>query len=369
MALTAPSCRASARLTPGAAQPDLEPPWERDNPVRPLPTPPPGLDVDLSQANVKISPEEVRLGRWLFFDGRLSRDGTVSCATCHRPAHAFSEPTAHSTGIGGRQGTRKAPPILNAAFPLFDVYFWDGRARSLAEQAKGPITNPVEMGNTLDGVVRTISAIPGYRRAFREVFGDDRIDIDRVAEAIAAYEATRLSGGSAYDRFAAGDEGALTPLAREGFELFFGRGRCSACHLGPSLTDSRFHNVGIGYDSTRWRALDWSAPTGAPRPTLVEHGFHDPGRFAVTGAPADVGAFKTPTLRDVSRHAPYMHDGSSPTLEDAVSRYVDVESNPWLDPAMREAQLTPADIPPLVAFLRALDGTGFEDSAPRTFPR
>jgi len=357
LAFVALSCRASVRPAPqhGPQQPDREPPWELDNPVRPLPAPPPGLEVDLSQAKVEVTPEKVRLGRWLFFDGRLSRDGTVSCSTCHRPEHAFSEPTAHSTGIGGREGTRKAPPILNAAFPLFDAYFWDGRARSLVEQAKGPIVNPVEMGNTPEGVERTISAIPGYRRAFRQAFGDDRIDIDRVAEAIAAYEATRLSGGSAYDRFAAGDENAVAPLAREGFELFFGRARCSACHLGPSLTDSQFHNVGIGYDPER--------------PTLVEHGFPDPGRFAVTGAPADVGAFKTPTLRDVSRHAPYMHDGSSPTLEDAVMRYVNVGSNPWLDPAMREVQVTPADVPALVAFLRALDGTGFEDSAPRSLPR
>ncbi len=313
------------------------------------------MEVDFAQARVKVTPERVRLGRWLFFDARLSRDGTVSCATCHHPEHAFSEPRAHSRGVGGLEGARKAPPIVNAAFTVFESYFWDGRARSLVEQAKGPIANPIEMGNTLEAVERTLSAIPGYRRAFRQAFGDDRIAIDRVAEAIAAYEATRLSGGSAYDRFSAGDEGALTPLARQGFDLFFGRGRCSACHLGPSISDSRYHNAGIGLD---------------PRPPdLVEHGFRDPGRFAITQAPADIGAFKTPTLRDVARRAPYMHDGSSPTLEDAVMRYVRVAENPWLDPAMLEVLVTPADVPALVAFLRSLDGTGYEDSAPRALPR
>src|SRR5919201_4462493 len=123
------------------------PAWEVDNPVRPLPRPPLGMEVDLAAAKVKLTPEKVRLGRWLFFDRRLSKDGTVSCATCHRPAHAFSEPTAHSTGVGGRQGARKAPPIVNVAFTVFDRYFWDGRAASLVEQAKGPIANPVEMAN------------------------------------------------------------------------------------------------------------------------------------------------------------------------------------------------------------------------------
>jgi cytochrome c peroxidase len=244
---------------------------------------------------------------------------------------------------------------VNAGFSILDNYFWDGRAGSLVEQAKGPIANPIEMGNTHENAVQTLTRIPGYRRAFREVYGDDRLDIDRAADAIAAYEITRLSGGSDFDRFEAGDESALSEQARLGREVFFDRGRCNACHLGPNFTDSQFHNVGIGFD---------------PNPGhLVEHGFADPGRYAVTQDPADIGAFKTPTLRDVSKHAPYMHDGSSPDLPDAVMRYARIQQNPWLDSLMREVRITPADVEPLIAFLRALDGTGYEDAMPKSFPQ
>ena len=345
-------CRAAG--VPAASAPAI-PAWEAESPLQPLPRVPVGLNVDLTRSKVALTPEKVRLGRWLFHDGRLSIDGTVSCATCHRSRHAFSEPTPHSTGVGGRQGTRKAPPIVNVAFFPFDHFFWDGRAGTLVEQAKGPIVNPVEMGNTLDGAVRAIAAVPGYRRAFREVYGDDRLDIDRIADAIAAYETTRLSGGSAWDRYNAGEDAALSAEAREGMDVFFGRGRCNACHLGPTLSDGLFHNVGIGFDP--------------PPGNFVELGFADLGRYAVTREPRDVGAFKTPTLRDVSRHAPYMHDGSSPDLRDAVLRYFEIQDNPWLDPAMREVRIFPFDVRPLVAFLEALEGTGFEDEGPRSLPQ
>jgi cytochrome c peroxidase len=330
--------------------------WEAESPVRPLPAPPLGIAADLKRAKVQVTPEKVRLGRWLFFDGRLSRDGTVSCASCHRPENAFSEPTPHSTGVGGKQGTRKAPPIVNAAVAIFDHYFWDGRAGSLAEQAKGPIENPLEMASTRDDVVRTLSGIAGYRKAFREAYGDERVDIDRVADAIAAYEITRLSGGSAYDRFQAGDESALSEKAKRGMEVFFGRGRCSACHLGPNFTDARFHNIGIGF-------------ARPPEGRSALDGFADVGRYAVTRQEADIGAFKTPALRDVSKHAPYMHDGSEPTLERAVLRYVQFEETPYLDAAMKEMHLMPCDVAPLVEFMRALDGTGYEDAAPRALPQ
>ncbi|HVI75290.1 MAG TPA: cytochrome c peroxidase [Anaeromyxobacteraceae bacterium] len=349
-ALAICGCRTAA--TAPASSPA---PWEAENPLQPLAPPPQGVPFELARAHgVRVTPEKVRLGRWLFFDARLSRDGTVSCATCHDPRHGFSELKPRSTGIEGREGTRKAPPLVNVAFPLYDAWFWDGRAASLAEQAKGPLVNPVEMGNTAEGVVRTLAGIQGYRRAFREAYGDDRLDLDRVGDALAAYEATRRSGGSAYDRYQAGDDGALSEEAKQGMEVFFGRGRCNACHTGPNLTDGKFHNVGIGF---------------APAADGVRLGFGDTGRYAVTGAPADVGAFKTPTLRDVARHPPYMHDGTSPDLRDAVLRYLEIASNPWLDPAMREVRIFPFDVRPLVAFLEALDGTGFEEDPPRSFPR
>jgi cytochrome c peroxidase len=304
-----------------------------------------------------VTPAKVRLGRWLFFDPRLSADGTVSCASCHEPDHAFSELEPHSTGIGGRQGKRKAPPIVNAAWPVYPVFFWDGRAASLAEQAKGPMTNPVEMGSSHAGVVATISDLSGYRPYFAEAFGDARVDIDRVAEAIAAYEATRLSGNSAADRFDAGDEAALSAPARRGRDLFFGRAACNQCHLGPNYTDSRFHNLGVGW-------------IGAKEGRPPELGFDDPGRFAVTKNLDDLGAFKTPTLRDCSKHAPYMHDGSVETLREAVALYWrgGVE-NPWLSEEVRRVGFGRREIDDLVAFLEALDGEGWQDVAPAEFPR
>jgi cytochrome c peroxidase len=337
----------------GAAAP---PPGEAANPIRPLPVPPLGSGADFS-AVPWVTPEKVRLGRWLFYDARLSADGTVSCATCHQPERAFSEAEPVSTGIRGQKGTRKAPPILNAAFPLQPAFFWDGRAPSLVEQAKGPMESPVEMGNTHAGVVAAVSRLAGYRPYFREAFGDERIDIDRIAEAIAAYEATRLSGNSPFDRFQAGDEKALSEEAQEGRELFFGRARCSACHLGPGLADGKFHNIGVG----------WKAPGPGQPP---ESGFADPGRRAITGDPADTGAFKTPTLRDLTRRAPYMHDGSEPTLWGVVRYYMDGgNANPWLDAAMAEADFRPWEIASLVAFLEALEGEGWADVSPPSFPR
>jgi cytochrome c peroxidase len=350
-----PACRAA----PGGAvatRPDAPPTWEADNPLRPLPEPPLGSPADFA-AVPWVTPAKVRLGRWLFYDARLSADGTISCGSCHEPAHAFSEPTPHSTGIRRQEGTRKAPPLVNTAFPVYPVWFWDGRAGSLQEQAKGPMANPIEMGATHQGVVATVAGLAGYRPYFAEAFGDPGVDIDRVAEALAAYEATRLSGNSKVDRFDAGDEAALSPAERRGRDLFFGRAACNQCHLGPGYTDGRFHNLGVG-----WRA----PPPGAP----PEDGFADKGRFAVTGDPKDLGAFKTPSLRDCSRHAPFMHDGSVATLREAVELYWrGGVANPWLSERMGEVGFRRCDIDDLVAFLEALDGEGYQDAPPRSFPR
>jgi cytochrome c peroxidase len=345
--LLAAACR-GAPVAPGDDAALLE----ADNPLRPLPAPPLGIELDL--ARLGVTPEKVRLGRWLFHDVRLSGDGTVSCATCHRVASAFSEPAPVSTGIRGQKGTRKSPTIVNLAGAT--ALFWDGRARSLAEQAKGPIENPVEMGSTHEQATRTIAAIAGYRRHFREAFGDDRVDIDRIAEAIAAYEATRMSGNSAWDRFQAGDGSALSELAREGRDLFFGQGRCDVCHQGPNLTDGKFHNLGVGFRFT---------VAGDPASS-----FQDLGRHLVTGDPRDVGAFKTPSLRDVSKRAPYLHDGSMVTLDEVVVFYVRGGNlNPWLAPELEDVRIGPWHVPPLVAFLEALDGEGYDDVPPRSFPR
>jgi cytochrome c peroxidase len=216
--------------------------------------------------------------------------------------------------------------------------------------------NPVEMGMTHAGIESTVRAIPGYARYFVEAFGDAHVDVNRIAEAIAAYEATRMSGNSAYDRWDAGDPKALDDKQKLGFRIFFGKAACNQCHLGANLTDSRFHNLGVGYRRP---------PPGADPAS----GFADPGRSRVTGKPVDTGAFKTPTLRDVSRRAPYMHDGSVATLREAVLLYDrGGVPNPWLSPDVKPLHLSAEQVDALVAFLEALDGEGFMDVAPRSFP-
>jgi cytochrome c peroxidase len=348
-----------ARATAPAAAPaaDDRAAWEAENPIRPLPDAPLGVAGDLADLEPRVTPAKVRLGRWLFYDTRLSADGTVSCASCHEPQAGFSEREPVSTGVGGREGDRKAPPVLNAAFPIFPVWFWDGRATSLASQAKGPMENPVEMAMTHVGIERVVRSIRGYARYFVEAFGDDRIDIDRIAEAIAAYEATRMSGNSAFDRWDAGDPKALDERQQQGLRLFLGKAACNQCHLGPNLSDTRFHNLGVG----------WRPPPPGADPAS---GFADPGRARVTGRREDIGAFKTPTLRDVSRRAPYMHDGSVKTLREVVLLYDrGGVPNPWLSPDVKPLHLSASEVDALVAFLGALDGEGYEDVAPRAFPR
>ncbi len=350
---TAGARLASPAAPPAAASP---PPWEAANPIRPLPEVPLGSPADFSRVPW-VTPAKVRLGRWLFYDARLSADGTVSCATCHRPDNAFSEPEPVSTGIHGLQGRRKSPPLVNVAFPVYPVWFWDGRARSLPEQAKGPIENPIEMGSTMARAVDTVAAIRGYRPYFGEAFGDERVDAARISEALAAYEATRLSGSSPYDRYAAGEANALSDEAIQGNRLFFGRAQCAQCHVGPNLSDARFHNLGVGFQRPRDLVTDPMT------------GFADKGRYEVTKDPADVGAFKTPTLRDVSKHAPYMHDGSIEDLWGAVMHYRRGGiPNPWLSERIAPVPLSQGDVAMLVAFLGALDGEGYADVAPAAFP-
>lgn len=328
------------------------PPWEAANPVRPLPAPPLGITSSFDELETPPTPERVRLGRWLYYDTRLSSDDTVSCATCHKPENAFSEPTPVSTGVGGQKGTRKSPSFVNLAWTIYPHFFWDGRAASLEEQAKGPGVNPVEMGNeSLDDVVETIRSVKGYAPYFEEAFGDPGIDIDRIAHAIADYERTRMSGNSPWDRWQDGDENAVSDEVKRGHELFFGKAECNQCHLGQNFTDARFHNLGVGWDA-------------------AEEEFADIGRFEISGKEEDKGAFKTPGLREVSKHAPFMHDGSMATLRETVVHYnqggID---NPWLSPKVRPLDLTEEEVDALVAFMRALEGEGYQDTAPEAFPQ
>jgi cytochrome c peroxidase len=327
-------------------------PWEAANPIVALPAPPLGISSRLTDQKEPPTPERVRLGRWLFYDTRLSADRTISCATCHDPARGFSQDTAVSTGIRGQKGTRKSPGFVNAAWRLYPVFFWDGRADSLEAQALGPIANPIEMGNTYEAMVRTLTGVRAYAKYFRDAFGSEHITKERVAKAIADYERICMSGDSAWDRWRKHhDETAVSDEVRKGHELFFGRAGCSQCHLGENFTDDRFHNLGVGWN---------------PRART----FADEGRSVVTNAVADRGAFKTPTLRDVAKHAPYMHDGSMSSLEQVVEHYRKGGTrNPWLDPKITRVPLTDAEAAALVTFMEALTGQNTLQTPPAAFPK
>ena len=291
------------------------------------------------------SKEKALLGKLLYFDKRLSADGTVSCALCHHPKFAFADGRAVSTGIKGQLGGRSAPTVFNRAYSL--AQFWDGRASTLEEQAKGPMANPLEMGNTHEALVSNLRNIPGYRNLFKAAFGSDELTIDHVAKAIATYERTVLSGNSAYDKWKAGNKAAMTAEQVRGKDIFFGKGRCDACHEGINFTSNGFHNIGVGTDKAH----------------------PDEGRFIVTKNPAEWGAFKTPTLREIARTAPYMHDGSMKTLEEVVDFYDKGGlPNKNLDKTIRKLDLTDQEKRDLVAFLKALNGEGWQMEEPTKFP-
>jgi len=290
--------------------------------------PPVPVPASNPQSSLKIL-----LGKQLYFDTRLSKNNTISCSTCHSPLMGWSDAGPTSTGIHGQKGPRRAPPVSNAAYN--HLQFWDGRAASLEEQAEGPIQNPVEMGNTLDNAVKTLNSIPGYVEEFKEVFGTTPITIKQVVDAIAAFERTVVTTDSPFDRYIKGDRDAMTPLEKQGMAIFNGKGHCTACHWGGYFSDGRFHDLG-------------TAQTG---PLKV-----DVGRYAVTGNPKDVRAFKTPTVRDVALRPPYMHDGSEKTLEEVVDFYNrggGDDSN--LDPLIVPLGLTAEEKKALIAFMsRAL---------------
>jgi len=300
-------------------------------PLTPMPIP-----ADNPQTDAKI-----KLGRQLYFDGRLSANDEISCATCHDPKTGWAGHDATDTGVGGRVGNRNSGTIVNSGYMKYQ--FWDGRAGSLEEQALGPIHNPVEMGETLENVVRKLNAIPGYKRQFQEIFHSD-VTTDGIAKAIASFERTIASGPSAYDRLLGGDKKALNAEALRGMEIFNGKGTCVACHSGPLFSDQSFHNLGIGMNAAK----------------------PDVGREAVTKDQKDSGKFKTPGLRNVANTYPYMHDGQTPTLEAVVELHnMGGIPNPNLDPLIKPLGLTDTEKKDLVAFLKALTGPEPSVNAPK----
>lgn len=294
------------------------------------------------------SAEKRELGKLLYYDVRLSADGTVSCATCHNPANAFTDNKPVSDGIRGQKGGRSAPTVFNRAYSL--AQFWDGRAASLEAQAVGPMANPIEMGNTHEAVVATVQKIAGYKPYFVKAFGSDEVTLDRIAKAIATYERTVLSGNSPYDRYKAGNKTAMSAAQIRGMDVYFNKAKCDQCHEGINLTANSYHNLGVGADK--------------PEP--------DEGRYAVTKNPADWGAFKTPTLREIARTAPYMHDGSLKTLEEVVE-YYDRGGTPNknLDERMKPLKLTAQEKKDLVEFMKAFNGEGWQAklTPPARFPQ
>ncbi len=293
---------------------------------------PTGLPAVVHPKDNPSTPEKVALGKQLYFDGRLSADNKVSCATCHDPSKGYSNADQFATGVEGKKGGRNSPTVINTAYQKFQ--FWDGRAGTLEEQALGPIQNPIEMNLTLDAVVAKLNAIEGYKKQFQQVFGTD-VTSEGIAKAIAAYERTLLSGDAPYDRFKAGDKTAMSESAQRGMALFFGKANCSACHSGPNFTDNAFHNIGVpGTDA---------------------------GREAISKSLGDRGSFKTPTLRDVARSSPYMHDGSLKTLEEVVAHYVKGgTAHEQLDEEVYELKLTDAQKADLVTFLKeGLSGASY----------
>lgn len=309
-----------------------------------------GLDayMPLPEDN-PLTPEKIALGWRLFFDRRLSRDGTTACVSCHGPDRAFTDGRRVAVGVESREGTRNTPTLINRGYGR--SHFWDGRAPSLEAQVLEPIVNPKELDLPIEEAVGRLEDAREYRDRFQSVFGR-AVNADDLARVLASYVRSIRAGNSPLDRYMNGERDALSPQARQGLDLFRGKGNCSACHVGPTLTDEQFHNTGVAWKNPSTS----SGQAGA---------FQDLGRFVVTGNEADRGAFKTPTLREIARTAPYMHDGSIPTLEDVIDFYDrGGNPNPNLDRELRPIGLSPGEKAALVALLRALTGTVVEGVSP-----
>ena len=323
-------------------------------------------DIRGLEAN-PLTRAKIELGRQLYFDTRLSSDGTISCASCHHPQEGFGRHTQFGVGIEGLEGGRNSPISYNRI--LSDAQFWDGRAGSLEAQAVGPIANPIEMGNTHDGAVATLKTIPAYAAQFKAVFPKSGVTIDNVGKAIASFERAIVTGPTSFDYVdalkpyasleeedladmkeddpdiyqqyldlqAAAESNPMSESAVSGMSLFFSKEvGCSNCHVGANLADEKYHNLGIGMDAE----------------------MPDMGRFTETKDEKDKGAFKTPTIRNVALSAPYMHDGSLRTLEEVVEHYVKGGTkNPWLSDKMTPIKINNQQKLDLVEFMRAVTGS------------
>jgi len=285
-------------------------------------------------ADNKPTPERIDLGKKLFFDPRLSKDGDMSCASCHNPALGWSDALPTARGFHGKKLDRATPSIYNAAFN--SIQMWDGRKTSLEDQATGPMDSPNEMASDYEAIFAFLNANASYRKAFDNAYPGDGINKETLAKAIASFERTVVSDNSPFDRWLRGEPDRMTAQQIRGFRIFTSadRGHCSACHQAPYFTDNGFHNIGL-------------ASFGADNPDL--------GRYTQKPIAILKGAFKTPGLRNVARTAPYFHDGSASTLMDVVEHYARggaVKTN--LSPEMKPLNLSRSDKEDLVAFLQSL---------------
>ena len=288
------------------------------------------------------SPALVELGKQLFFDRRLSGDGTMSCGTCHDPDMGFSDGLDISLNYPTTRNWRNSPTLINTA--LQKSLFHDGRAATLEEQALFPMMSAFEMNQNLDYLEEEIRAVSEYEAAFADAFGDPDVTRERIAKAIAAFERTLISRDAPLDRFLAGDERALSPEAQQGYQLFVGKGNCSQCHFGPNLMDDRFHALMVPENPEH---LTDPRITATRRFVAKLYGFEDfrtldedPGRYLITKDEKDWKAFKTPTLRDVAKTAPYMHNGVFATLDQVIDFFAagGGENNRVLQPVPLDAQ-------------------------------
>ena len=304
--------------------------------------PPLGLSPVPIPVDNRPTAQTISLGRRLFYDQRLSKDNSLSCATCHNPKFDFADGRRVAKGVAEATGIRNVPTIINVAYQ--PLQFWDGRARDLEQQAASPIADPLEMNQTHKVSVAKLEKDPVYRRMFADAFGSEDVTIGRVEKSLASFERTVLSGNSTFDRYQyAGDQTALSPSQARGLALFIDphKGNCTACHtIDPKyalFTDGKFHNIGIGVND--------------------DGSLKDVGRYHETTVDSDRGAFKTPALRNVANTAPYMHDGSLQTLQQVVDFYAGGgNSNPYLDKEIKTIKLSGQDRADLVEFLKSLTG-------------
>jgi cytochrome c peroxidase len=336
---------------------------------------PPGVDP-VAWASIYVpsdnqpTPERIALGRKLYFDARLSRDGTVSCATCHDVSRGFTDHRNVSEGIGDKLGRRSAPTVMNAA--LFQTMFWDGRAPTPEEQAKLPILNPIEMGHPDQAsAVAALAGDPSYGGMFQKAYGRAPNYAD-IGRALASFERTLIFLDAPFDKYVAGDSSALSPAAQRGLVLFGGKARCVSCHMlngsNPLGTDNLFHNIGVSARTQNFEALARKGLEATKSGTdarlldnlALETDLSELGRFITTRNRSDIGAFKTEQLRNVGITAPYMHDGSLRTLWDVVDHYnKGGETNPYLDGGIEPLDLSESEIDDLVAFLFTLTDSRF----------